>query len=99
ADAGCSVLRIGNPVRVSEKLQALTLDEKLSIHPRMKEIRRMKKQADEYRTMAHKYKRSFGKVEWEQRKALFKEARAIMKEVDNTMEYMTRDIIEKSQVI
>jgi predicted DNA helicase len=30
---------------------------------------------------------------------LFKEARAIMKEVDNTMEYMTRDIIEKSQVI
>lgn len=99
ADAGCSVLRIGNPVRVSEKLQALTLDVKLATHPRMKEIRRMKKQADEYRTMAHKYKRSFGKAEWEQRKALFKEVRAIMKEVDNTMEYMTRDIIEKSQVI
>ena len=99
ADAGLAVLRIGNPVRVSEKLQSLTLDEKLSAHPRMKEIRRMKKQANEYRTMAHKYKRSFGKAEWEQRKALFKEARAIMKEVDDSMEYMTHDIIEKSQVI
>ena len=99
ADAGLSVLRIGNPVRVSEKLQSLTLDEKLAAHPRTKEIKRMKKQADEYRNLAHKYKRSFGKAEWEQRKALFKEARAIMKEVENTLDYMTRDILEKAQVI
>jgi hypothetical protein len=99
ADAGLSVLRIGNPVRVSENLQSLTLDEKLAAHPRTKEIKRMKKQADEYRNLAHKYKRSFGKAEWEQRKALFKEARAIMKEVENTLDYMTRDILEKAQVI
>ncbi len=99
ADAGLSVLRIGNPVRVSEKLQSLTLDEKLAAHPRTKEIKRMKKQADEYRNLAHKYKRSFGKAEWEQRKALFKEARSIMREVENTLDYMTRDILEKAQVI
>jgi superfamily I DNA and/or RNA helicase len=99
ADAGLSVLRIGNPVRVSEKLQSLTLDEKLAAHPRMKEIKRLKKQADEYRNLAHKYKRSFGKAEWEQRKALFKEARSIMKEVENILDYMTRDILEKAQVI
>lgn len=99
AEAGLSVLRIGNPVRVSENLQSLTLDEKLAAHPRTKEIKRMKKQADEYRNLAHKYKRSFGKAEWEQRKALFKEARAIMKEVENTLDYMTRDILEKAQVI
>lgn len=97
--SGMEVLRIGNPARISETLQSLTLDEKLSGHPRMKEIRRMKKQADEYRSMAHKYKRSFGKAEWEQRKALFKEARSIMQEVDNTLQYMTRDLIDRAQVI
>ncbi|HEY8397651.1 MAG TPA: AAA domain-containing protein [Flavihumibacter sp.] len=97
--AGMEVLRIGNPARVSDTLQRLTLDEKLSNHPRNKDIKRMKKQADEYRSMAHKYKRSFGKAEWEQRKALFKEARSIMQEVDNTLQYMTRDIIDRAQVI
>lgn len=99
ADSGLSVLRIGNPVRVSEKLQSLTLDEKLAVHPRMKEIRRMKKQADEFRNMAHKYKRSFGKAERDQRKALFREARSIMQEVDNSLQYMIRDIIDRSSII
>lgn len=99
ASAGLAVLRIGNPVRVSEHLQSLTLDDKLSLHPRMKDIRKMKKQADEYRSMAHKYKRSFGRAEWEQRKALFKEAKLIMQEVDDTLQYMTRDTIDRAQVI
>jgi superfamily I DNA and/or RNA helicase len=99
AAAGIAVLRIGNPVRVSEHLQSLTLDDKLSLHPRMKDIRKMKKQADEYRSMAHKYKRSFGKAEWEQRKALFKEAKLIMQDVDDTLQYMTRDTINRAQVI
>ncbi|WP_290711454.1 AAA domain-containing protein, partial [Flavihumibacter sp. CACIAM 22H1] len=80
-------------------LQSLTLDEKLAAHPRMKDIRKMKKQADEYRSLAHKYKRSFGKAEWEQRKALFREARQIMQEVDNTLQYMISDTIDRTQVI
>lgn len=99
ADEGLNVLRVGNPARVSERLMALTLDAKISGHPSMKDIRRLKKQASEFRDMAHKYKRNFGKAERDQRKALFDEARNIMKSVESTEQYITEDLMAKAQVI
>lgn len=96
---GLTVLRIGNPIRISTELQALSLDEKLAVHPLMKELRKLRKRADEFRSMAHKYKRQFGKAEREQRQALFKEARSIMQEVDRSMQYMTNDILDNTAVI
>ncbi|NLR69043.1 AAA family ATPase [Chitinophaga varians] len=99
ADEGLNVLRVGNPARVSERLSALTLDSKMSEHASMKEVKRLKKQASEFKNMAHKYKRNFGKAEREQRKALFDEAHKIMKEVDKTEQYITDDLIAKAQVI
>jgi len=98
-DEGLNVLRVGNPARVSERLTALTLDSRMAGHSRMKEIRNLKKQANEFRNMAHKYKRNFGKAEREQRKALFDEAYKIMKDVSNTEQYIVDDIISKAQVI
>lgn len=99
AAQGLNVLRIGNPARVSERLSSLTLDEKMAAHPSMKEISRLKKQANEFRNMAHKYKRQFGKAEREQRKALFDEAYALLKQVDQTEQYILQDLLEKAQVI
>lgn len=99
ADEGLNVLRVGNPARVSERLSSLTLDSKMSEHASMKEVKRLKKQASEFKNMAHKYKRNFGKAEREQRKALFDEAHKIMKEVDKTEQYITDDLIAKAQVI
>ncbi|WP_316752796.1 AAA domain-containing protein [Pedobacter gandavensis] len=98
-EEGLNVLRIGNPARVSEKLLSLTLDGKLSEHDSMKQIRALKKQANEYKNMAHKYKRNFGRAEKEQRKALFDEAYKIMKEVGNTEQYMIDDLLSKAQVV
>ncbi|GAA3944526.1 AAA family ATPase [Chitinophaga oryziterrae] len=99
SDEGLNVLRVGNPARVSERLMSLTLDSKMAEHNSMKEIRKLKKQANEFRDMAHKYKRSFGKAERDQRKALFDEARSIMKSVENTEQYIIDDILTKAQVI
>ena len=99
ADAGLKVVRVGNPARVSEQLMALTLDSKMSAHSSMKEVKRLKKQAAEYRDMAQKYKRSFGKEEREQRKALFAEARSIIREVEKTEQYISEDILSKANVI
>lgn len=96
---GMNVLRIGNPVRVSERLNNLTLDAKMSGHERVKEMKALRKQAGEFRNMAHKYKRNFGKAEREQRKALFDEAHRIMKDVSNIEQYIADDIIAKAQVI
>ena len=96
---GLNVLRIGNPARVSEALSSLTLDAKMADHNLLKETKRLKKQAYEYKSMAHKYKRSFGRAEAEQRKALFDEAHKIMKEVAKTEQYIIDDVVAKAQVI
>jgi ATP-dependent RNA/DNA helicase IGHMBP2 len=96
---GLNVLRIGNPARVSDKLMDLTLDSQMAAHPYMKESKRLKKQAAEYKNIAHKYKRSFGKAECDQRKALFDEAHKIMKEVAKAEEYIINDLVAKAQVI
>ena len=99
SEQGLRVLRIGNPVRISNSLTELTLDYQTSVHPYMKECKKLKKQASEYKNLAHKYKRSFGKAERDQRKALFDEAHKIMKEVAKAEEFVVNDLVEKAQVI
>jgi ATP-dependent RNA/DNA helicase IGHMBP2 len=98
-DEGLNVLRIGNPARVSEKLFSLTLDSKMAEHRDNKEVKKLKKQAGAYKDMAHKYKRSFGKAERDQRKALFQEAHRIMKDVAATEQHIIDDLVAKAQVI
>ncbi len=99
SEEGLNVLRVGNPARVSERLMALTLDSKVASHTSIKEIKRLKKQAGEFKDMAHKYKRSFGRAEREQRKALFDEAYKIMKDVGKMEQYIIDDVTEKAQVV
>jgi ATP-dependent RNA/DNA helicase IGHMBP2 len=99
SEEGLNVLRVGNPARVSERLMALTLDSKIAAHSSIKEIKRLKKQAGEFKDMAHKYKRSFGRAEREQRKALFDEAYKIMKDVGKMEQYIIDDVTEKAQVV
>ncbi len=97
--AGLEVLRVGNPSRVSEKLQSLTLEYKITNHTYSKESKKLKKQAQEFKNMAHKYKRNFGKAEREQRKALFDEAHRIMKEVEKTEQYIIEEVLKQTQVV
>ncbi|MDB5089276.1 MAG: helicase [Mucilaginibacter sp.] len=99
SNEGLNVLRIGNPARVSDKLMSLTLDSKMAEHSYVKDVKKLKKQASEYKNMAHKYKRSFGKAECDQRKALFDEAHKIMREVDKTEQFIIDDLVAKAQVI
>ena len=98
-EQGLNVLRVGNPSRVSERLTALTLDHKMAEHSLIRETKKLKKQAGEYKNMAHKYKRSFGKAERDQRKVLLEEAHRIMKEVANTEQYIIDDLVGRAQVI
>jgi ATP-dependent RNA/DNA helicase IGHMBP2 len=98
-DKGISVVRVGNPARVNEKQLKLTLDHRVETHPSAKEIKRLRRQAAEYRDLAQKYKRSFGAAEREQRKALFAEARNIAKEIDKTEQYISDQVLSKAQVI
>src|SRR5579859_1299851 len=99
SDEGLNVLRVGNPARVSERLLSLTLDSKMMAHGSMKEVKKLRKRASEFRDMAQKYKRNFGPAEREQRKALFGEARSIIKEADRTEQFITDDLVSRAQVI
>ncbi|HVS98459.1 MAG TPA: AAA domain-containing protein [Puia sp.] len=98
-DAGVPTLRIGNPARVSERLLSLTLDSRMAEHAGMKEIKKLKKRAAEFRDLAHKYKRNFGQSEREQRKALFAEARAVLAEVERMEQYILEDVLGHAKVI
>ena len=99
SEEGLNVLRVGNPARVSERLMELTLDGKMAAHANMKEVKRLKKQASQYRDMAHKYKRNFGKEEREQRRALFAEAKSVSQLAEKTEQYIADDLIGRAQVI
>ncbi|QQD12237.1 AAA domain-containing protein [Sphingobacterium sp. UDSM-2020] len=97
--AGVLVTRIGNPVKISEHLQELALDAQVDQHPANKEVKLLKKKARAYTEMAQKYKRSFGRSEREQRKALFDEARKIGKEIGDIQDFIVADILDKAQVV
>ena len=99
SDEGLNVVRVGNPARVNERQMELTLDNRVAAHNSAKEIKRLRRQAAEYRDMAHKYKRNFGTAEREQRKALFAEARNISKEIEQTEQYIVADILSKADVV
>jgi superfamily I DNA and/or RNA helicase len=99
SDEGLNVVRVGNPARVNERQMNLTLDSKVAAHNSAKEIKRLRRQAAEYRDLAQKYKRNFGAAEREQRKALFAEARNISREVEKTEQYIVDDILSRADVI
>jgi ATP-dependent RNA/DNA helicase IGHMBP2 len=99
ATEGLNVLRIGNPARVSEKLTELTLDSKMGTHIYAKDIKQLKKQASGYKNMAHQYKRSFGRAERDQRKALFDEAHRMIKDAGKIEQFIIDDLVAKAQVV
>ena len=99
SETGLNVVRVGNPARVNEKQLSFTLDHNIAAHPQSREIRRLRKQASEYRDLAHKYKRSFGAAEREQRKALFTEARSISNEIEKTEQYIIDDVLSRANVV
>ncbi|MBK8805369.1 MAG: AAA family ATPase [Bacteroidales bacterium] len=97
--AGIKVVRIGNPARVTEEQLNKTLDAQIANHADYKMVRAMKKQIDEFRHLAGKYKRNFGQQEREQRRLLYAEATKLHKESQALEDFIVNDILNKSQVI
>ncbi|MBI1184532.1 AAA family ATPase [bacterium] len=96
---GINVLRIGNPARINDHIQELSLSWQITRHADFSLIKKMKKQSAELRNMASKYKRNFGPSEREQRKALFNEAWKLQKDAQQIEDYISSDLLENAQVI
>ncbi len=97
--AGVKVLRFGNPGRINEDLQNLTVDAAINGHKDFKLIKEFKKTASEYKNMASKYKRNFGREERQQRKLILDEARKLQGEAEKIESFIINDLIDKAQVV
>lgn len=98
-EAQINVVRIGSPARVTPRLLHATLDEQIAQISQMREVKKIRKRANQFREMARKYKRNFGKEERIQRQALLAEATALIKEADALEKHAIRFVIEKAQVV
>ncbi len=98
-DAGVETLRIGHPARVTEKNLSRTVDARIAAHDHFKDIRKLRKQAEEFRRLAFQYKRKFGQAEREQRKALFAEAGRCLKDADMLEHYILTDLFSRTKVV
>ncbi|MEO8771945.1 MAG: AAA domain-containing protein [Ferruginibacter sp.] len=93
------VLRVGNTSKVNEAIFAHTPEGRLANSKQQKDIKQLKIQAEEFRKMALKYKRSFGKAEREQRNLLFKEVKNIRIEIKKLQAYNEEKLFAEADVI
>lgn len=96
---GVKLLRVGNASKADELIFPHTPEGRLNNSKQQKEIKQLKMRAEEFRRMALKYKRSFGKAEREQRNLLFKEVKNIRTEIKKLQHYNEEKLFEESAVI
>ncbi|MFB9861984.1 IGHMBP2 family helicase [Rufibacter immobilis] len=99
AEQGVNVIRIGNPSRVSEVLLEHTLDAQIMHHREYRQLKKLRKSAQEYKAMASQYKRSFGPQERAQRQFMKEESKRVLAQADDVEEYITEDLLDRVQVI
>lgn len=99
AAAALHVVRVGSISRIDEALLVHTLDEQLKSDKEYGEIKKMKKQANEYRRMASQYKRSFGKAEREQRNMMYKMAREMSTDAMKYEDTLIEHVLDGADVI
>jgi ATP-dependent RNA/DNA helicase IGHMBP2 len=98
-EQGVNVLRVGHPARVSEGLLKTTIDGQVQEHEHYKDIKNLRRNAEEYFRMAGKYKRSFGKEEAKQRAMYYTEAKNCIKESRLLEDYIVSSLFDNAQVI
>ncbi len=98
-DKGLSVLRIGNPARVSQSLVEHSLEAQIAQHRDFHFLKKLRKEAEEYKRMAGKYKRKFGKTEREQRRLLYAEASRMLSEANILEKYIIDSLLNEAQVV
>lgn len=98
-EEGMDVVRLGNPARVDETLQSHTLDGSIMNHQDYPALKKLRKDADEARKKAYKYKRKFGNVEYHRRRELLRDARELKGLARKLEDYILHHVINKTQVI
>jgi superfamily I DNA and/or RNA helicase len=99
AERGVSVIRLGNPSRVSDLLLEHTLDARVMAHPSYSKMRALRQTADQCRESAQQPLRTYGYEERQQRRLLREEARQLFQQADDLERYITEQVLESVQII
>ncbi len=94
-----NVVRLGNISRVDDKVLKATLDLRLSNHPEFKEIKKLKIKAASKRRDAERFKRSFDKEAYHQRKANYQDAKELMQWARQLEDRLIEQILSSAEVI
>ncbi len=97
-DRGIETLRLGHPARVEEKILNQTLDAKTAFHPSYRDLKKLRKETDQYLKLAKQYKRNFGPEERAQRKLMYAEVSRLREAAKSLEEYIQYDIFQKTKV-
>lgn len=97
-DRGIETLRLGHPARVEEKILNQTLDAKTAFHPSYRDLKKLRKETDQYLKLAKQYKRNFGPDERAQRKLMYAEVSRIREAAKSLEEYIQYDIFQRTKV-
>ena len=98
-DEGLSVVRIGHPARVDDTNFSRTIDAQIASHPYYKDLKTLRRRAEEFRELGLKHKRKYGASERNQRRHLLKESSQLRDEAQQLEHYIVADIFAKSQVV
>lgn len=99
SELGLNVVRIGHPARVTEQTLSKTLDARIAAHPNYSELRSLRKQLENLRAQANKFKRTFGHRDREERRMLKEEAKAMKADADVLEFYIINDLLSHAEVI
>lgn len=99
SEAGLKVLRIGNPARVDDEVQNQTLDARISQHNDFSALKKIRKEAENVRNRALKFKRNFGAEERRERRELMEEAAELKEHAHKLEEYILYQVLQDAQVI
>ena len=97
-DGGITTLRLGHPARVEEKILSQTLDAKIAGHDSFRDLKKLRKETEEYLKLAKQYKRNFGPEERAQRKLMYQEVSRIREAAGHLEDYIRSDIFQRTQV-
>lgn len=98
-ELGIDVLRLGHPARMADELLNSSVDGRVAASPYYRDIKNLRRNAEEYFKMAGKYKRVFGKEEAQQRTAYYTEAKNCIKEARLLEDFITDELFKTAQVI
>ncbi len=98
-ELGIDVLRLGHPARMADELLQSSVDGKIASSPYYKDIKNLRRNAEEYFRMAGKYKRVFGKEDAQQRAAFYTEAKNCIKEARLLEDFVVEELFKNAQVI